>query len=56
MRKVVKVFNRLVGIVWLLSAISLDSLSPIPTIVCIITSVYLTVFVFINRDRIEEVL
>lgn len=56
MRKALKVFNRLVAIVWLLSAVSLDSVSEIPTIVCIVTTLYLAVFMFMYRDRVEEVL
>lgn len=56
MRKVVKLFNRAVVILWLLSAISLDSISEIPTIVCIVTTLYLAVFAIFNRDRMEEVL
>ena len=56
MRKVLKAFNRLVAIVWLLSAVSLDSVSEIPTIVCIVTTLYLAVIMLANRDRVEEVL
>lgn len=55
MRKTLKVFNTLVGIVWLLSAISLDSVSWLPIIVCTITTLYLSACIYIKYVVLEEV-
>lgn len=55
MRKALKVFNTLVGIAWLLSAISLDSVSWLPIIVCTITTLYLSACIYIKYVVLEEV-
>jgi hypothetical protein len=56
MRKVLKAFNRVALIVWLLSAASLDSVSWLPIIVCAVTTLYLAVVILTAQDRLEEVL
>ena len=56
MRKVLRVFNRLVLILWLLSATALDSVSYLPIIVCAVTTLYLAVVILTAQDRLEEVL
>lgn len=55
MKKVLKVFNTLVGIAWLLSAISLDSVSWLPIIVCTITTLYLCACIYIKYVVLGEV-
>lgn len=56
MRKALKVINWVVLAVWLLSAISLDSVSWLPIIVCACTTLYLGAYVFIKYGVLEEVL
>lgn len=51
-----KVFNTLVAIVWVLSALALDSVSWLPIIVCACTTLYLGAYVFIKYGVLEEVL
>ena len=56
MRKVLKAFNRVTLIIWLLSATALDSVSWLPIIVCAVTTLYLAVVILTAQDRLEEVL
>lgn len=51
-----KVINRVVLAVWLLSAVSLDSVSWLPIIVCAVTTLYLGAVILISQDRLGEVL
>jgi uncharacterized protein with PQ loop repeat len=56
MKKIIKAISRAVLILWLLSAIALDSVSYIPIIVCAITTLYLGAVILIKQERVGEVL
>jgi hypothetical protein len=55
--KVLKAIAYIVGTLWIISACAIDSESWIPTIVCVICTVYLALFSYANNwfeDRLDE--